>query len=64
MLGMWHEAYTNAVSPCWYGLFLRGLLQLFIWITIPYGIVQNGSICMLLLTLPRVLLYQPATDYR
>lgn len=57
MLGMWHEAYTNAVSPCWYGLFLRGLLQL-------YGIVQNGSICMLLLSLPRVLLYQPAMDYR
>lgn len=57
MLGMWHEAYTNAVSPCRYGLFLRGLLQL-------YGIVQNGSICMLLLTLPRVLLYQPAMDYR
>lgn len=57
MLGMWHEARMNAVSPCRCGLFLRGLLQL-------YGIVQNGSICMLLRTLPCVLLYQPAMDYR
>lgn len=51
MLGMWHEARPNAVSPCRCGLFLRGLLQI-------YGIVQNSSICMLLLILPRVLIYQ------
>lgn len=57
MLGMWHKiAYECGVAVSVWIVSTRPIAVM--WITVPYGIVQNGSICMLLRTLPCVLLYQ------
>lgn len=63
MLGMWHEAYTNAVSPCRGGLFPRGLLQL-------CGLLYRKGLCRIAISVcyfglfPVSCYTKPAMDYR